>query len=184
MLISGKKTFLSSSFLASSKCYIHDRKSKSWRLHASMSTVRSSYASATIHGGLWLIGGTDDKWSNLKSTEIVFSNGSVVKGPDLPTPRSGHCAVDLLDGRIMIIGGKPNTKNVIMYNSVDGSFSPAPSLLFEKVDSACTLFHSPMHDHRLVVLVAGSEDHANDVYGASALLDFTDPTAVWKQSEL
>ena len=55
-------------------------------------------------GALWLIGG---KWAQNgyhKDTDMVFLNGTVVPGPTLPTARIDLCAVELHDGRVLIMG--------------------------------------------------------------------------------
>ena len=58
----------------------------------------------TSMGALWLEGG---KWSQngyWKETELVFLNGTVVPGPTMPTLRLSACAVELHDGRVLIMG--------------------------------------------------------------------------------
>ena len=55
-------------------------------------------------GALWLIGG---KWAQNgyhKDTDMVFLNGTVLPGPTLPTARIDLCAVELHDGRVLIMG--------------------------------------------------------------------------------
>ena len=87
-------------------CYQHDPNTNGWSLLSSLHTARYWHASVELDGGLWVTGGSVGR-NTLSSTEMVYGDGSVVHGPDLPSLRHGHCMVDLLDGRIMLIGGVP-----------------------------------------------------------------------------
>ena len=76
---------------------------------------------------LWLIGG---KWAQNgyhKDTDMVFLNGTVLPGPTLPTARIDLCAVELHDGRVLIMG-KPfiliiNLVLVVMFKRLDSKLS-------------------------------------------------------------
>ena len=78
-------------------------------------------------GALWLIGG---KWAQNgyhKDTDMVFLNGTVLLGPTLPTARIDLCAVELHDGRVLIMG-KPfiliiNLVLVVMFKRLDSKLS-------------------------------------------------------------
>ena len=147
--------YASSTSTYHSECYIHDKNSNSWRLHANLKTKRYDSPIAPMNGGLWLTGGYDGA-SALSSTELVYPNGTVLYGPNLPAPRQGHCVVTLHNGLVMIIGGWPDHKSVITFDPVNNSFDTGPpSTNYDRKRSACTLFYSPMHDNRPVVLTAG-----------------------------
>ena len=80
-------------------CNMYDKTSNEWILLANMKTSRCYSASALINGSLWIAGG----WNghvDLNSTEYVFPNGVVTKGPDMPTTRASHCMVTLEDGKV------------------------------------------------------------------------------------
>ena len=103
---------------AASECFIHDPSTNSWSQHANLNAARYYHASINVKDGVWFTGGlgwrgttgwkfglSTNLFEPLTSTEIVYSNGSVVRGPDMPYYKYRHCMVDLLDGRIMFIGG-------------------------------------------------------------------------------
>ena len=75
--------------------------------------------------------------------------------------RAGHCSVTLHDGKVMILGAYfpffPSSlrSNVIIMDPADNSFTTGPSLSYRRVNAACTLFYSPLHNGRPVVLAAG-----------------------------
>ena len=73
-----------------------------------MSTKRTAFSSALVKDGLWITGGYSDT-EELVSTEFIFSNGSIINGPNMPAIRYSHCMVTLHDGKVMILGGYPGT---------------------------------------------------------------------------
>ena len=41
----------------------------------------------------------DKYFSRLKSTEFISLDGDVVRGPQLPEKRAGHCMTEIHDGK-------------------------------------------------------------------------------------
>ena len=88
------------------KCYKFDENTNSWVLLATLPKARMAHRAVPLasKGALWLEGG---KWTQngyWKDTHLVFLNGTVVPGPTMPTPRLSSCAVELHDGRVLIMG--------------------------------------------------------------------------------
>ena len=138
-------------------CHRFDRNSNSWKLHSKMNSKRYAHASTVVKDALFITGGIDGS-SRPATTEFVYSNGTVQRGPNLPAARSGHCSVTLHDGKVMILGAdSPSSlrRNVIIMDPADNSFTTGPSLSYRRVYAACTLFNSPLHNGRPVVLAAG-----------------------------
>ena len=86
----------------------------------------------------------------LNTTELIFPNGSVKYGPNLPEPRARHCMVTLDDGKFMILGGYPPhlSKSVLILNPETFTFTNGPELLNERDFAGCTHFRSPLHNNR------------------------------------
>ena len=105
----------------------------------------------------------------------------MVHGPDLPSARTGHCMVNLEDGRIMIIGGRPTYKDVLIYHQSSGSFEHTARLSVGRTLPACTQFHSPMHGMRPVIIVAGGVYGGRPFVHSAEVLDFTRSSTVWKR---
>ena len=144
-------------------CYIFDLTSNAWKLLAKMSVARSDFASVPMNGALWVTGGSTRKGLQMAksediTTEFIYLNGTVLPGPNLPSPRDDHCMVTLHDNRVMILGsenGTTDSKSVIIYEPDTENFSTAPSLQFDRNGAACALFYSPLHENRPVVLAVG-----------------------------
>ena len=167
-----------SSYTVQSACYQYDKSSQAWNLFANMNTERDFSASALINGGLWVVGGETYE-DYLESTEFIYSNGSAINGPNLPATRSEHCMVTLNNGMVMILGGyqSSNRKSVIIFNPEDNTFTTGPTLLYGRYSHGCTLFTSPLHGNRNVVLVIGGGQNTAEI------LDYTDDNAAWEESK-
>ena len=78
------------------KSYVHkyDIETNSWISLGNMVKPRAIFTSVPLNGALWVLGGYTGS-SKEKSTELIFPNGTIVGGPDLPAPRARHCAVTL-----------------------------------------------------------------------------------------
>ena len=72
----------------------HDRETNSWISLGNMAKPRNQFTSVPLNGALWVLGGHTGSRIE-KSTEIIFPNGTIVGGPDLPAPRARHCVVTL-----------------------------------------------------------------------------------------
>ena len=81
---------------ATYRSYVHkyDIETNSWISLGNMVKPRNQFTSVPLNGALWVLGGYTG-FSMEKSTELIFPNGTIVGGPDLPAPRARHCAVTL-----------------------------------------------------------------------------------------
>ena len=83
---------------ATDECYIYNEE---WTLLTNMIHKRYGAGGTAIdENTFWIIGGS----GQTQSSEYVFSNGSVIEGPDFDVGFEWHCMVRLDNGRIMIIG--------------------------------------------------------------------------------
>ena len=145
-----------------------------------MAKKRSKSASVAVNGSLFVTGGLNGA-ARISSTVYITAKGVVSAGPNLPSPRESHCMVSLPSGKLMIIGGMPaeNKKSVIVFDPNTNSYNTAvPSLLHERQDFGCTVFNSPFHNFRPVVLAVGG-------YGrkTAEIYDFTQPNSEWTESK-
>ena len=91
------------------ECYFMDLEQKSWKFLTNMGTKRAESASVAIKTSLFVTGGHDGG-EPLSTTEYIHADGNILTGPDLPSPRAGHCMVALPSGKAMIIGGYATNK--------------------------------------------------------------------------
>jgi len=160
------------------QCYTMDIKKKSWKFLTNMTTKRSSSASAVVNNALLIAGGKDDNGDRLQSSEYIHADGQVSAGPDLPSPRSGHCMVALPSGKVIIMGGWPeeNFRSVLSMDNEANSFNTSlPPLIHDRV-AGCAVFKSPAHNLRPVVLAVGGTGQAT-----AEVLDVTKQNSKWEE---
>ena len=116
----------------------------------------------------------------MADTEFIFSNGSVIKGPNMDLYRGKHCMVTLDDGKVMILGSDwyEHHKRVSIFDPQSNTFMNGSDLLYDRQNAGCAVFFSPLHDNRPVVLSAGG------AYQSTAeVLDYTKTNASWEESK-
>ena len=162
-----------------SECYHHNKASNSWTFLTNMTTNRYYSASVPVNGKLLVLGGQDGDWNTHSTTEYISPSGDASQpGPDLPTPRSNHCAVKLSNGQVMLLGGVPDQKSAIIFHPESETFDQSlPPMLYDRSNFGCASFYSPLHDNREVVLVVGGSEQAK-----AEILDYSQPNANWTES--
>ena len=76
--------------------------------------------------------------------------------------------------------------SVLKYNIDDFSHTQGPQMVHERWNFACTIFNSPAHNGRPVVIVAGWVSGAQEnIFGEDTpeIWDFTQAGSSWKQSK-
>jgi hypothetical protein len=161
-----------------SDCYHHNKASNSWTFLTNMTTKRYVSASVPVNGKLLVLGGWGvDK--RLATTEYISPFGDASQpGPDLPAPRSQHCAISLSNGQVMLLGGFQDRKSAIIFHPESETFDQSlPPMLYDRNRFGCASFYSPLHNNREVVLAAGGWNQAT-----AEILDYSQPNANWTES--
>ena len=167
-----------------SACYAHNRTLDAWELFVDLAVARKRPASVLLNSGaLWVTGGYKQGHSPssyLTSTELIFPNGTLKSGPDLPEPKLGHCMTKMHDGRVMIVGTSYHNQEqtVRIFDPSTGMWTNGPNLLFKRLFAACATFKSPLHGGRSVVIAAGGSGQAT-----AEIYDYTVAGKSWEQSK-
>ena len=67
--------------------------------------ARHFLATVEIQNKLWILGGSNDNFDGLQSSEFLTSSGTS-SGPTLPEKVESHCVTSLSETKVMIIGGE------------------------------------------------------------------------------
>ena len=165
-----------------SSCYkfSHDHQ---WKFLGNMSTPRYSHAAIPIPNGLWVTGGYDDGDNDLKSTEIILTNGTLLDGQaPLPEPRAGHCLLQYKNTSFLIGGreGNRGDRQSTVWIFKDMKYiGDGPSMNFVRSFFGCGMYHSASHNGNPIIVVAGNNGDDGDT---SEFWDFTVPGSKWTRT--
>ena len=139
---------------SSKMCYTFD--GCSWTPFATLMDQRHQSASSVIKGTpdrLWLVGGNGG--TSKKTSEYLFSNGTVSPGPNMhPGPFDyygvyGSCVVQLVNGQSLLLGGSGSSglvrTKVLRYDHITDTFTEQQPMLYYRYFHACTVFVSAKH---------------------------------------
>ena len=184
-IIAGGYNNISTSKL--SEVYKLDYNGNSWVFLRNMAVPRSQLAVAELNGGAWAMGGfSSSSWSSMESsTEVIYTDGTILDGPDLPETRGRHCAVTLPNGNVVIMGGRTSFTvlssmiDVLIYDISTSTYTSGPDMAYGHENFACAHFYSDKHGGRPVILSAGGISSSN-----AEIYDYTSGNGVWEQSKL
>ena len=168
-----------------SEVYKLDYDGNSWVFLGNMAIPRNQLAVAELNGGAWAMGGfSSGTWSSMESsTEIIYTDGTILDGPDLPETRGRHCAVTLPNGNVVIMGGRTSStvlsKDVLIYDISTSTYTSGPDMAYGHENFACAHFYSDKHGGRPVILSAGGMSSSN-----TEIYNYTSENGVWEQSKL
>lgn len=81
-----------------------------WGEGPALRVGRSGHAAVVVDGGVFVIGGEDERGQPLASVEVLLPGASAwVEAPPLPTPRT-NAAAAVLDGQVYVMGGRTERK--------------------------------------------------------------------------
>ena len=171
------------------QCYIFE-KNQGWKELSKMNQARSSSPSIPIDGGIIVTGGYADGFGTLKSSQIVFSDGSAItEGPELPEPRYGHCmAYDKENDVFFVTGGRIHKdygaqSTVWKFNDPEKFVLTGTSqMLNTRWRHACGIFRSDTHNKRPLLVAAGDYDDGDSWYMTSSceFYDYTKANSRWQ----
>ena len=133
-----------------------------------MVEARRFSATIEIQGKLWILGGSDNDFNDLQSSEFLQSSGSS-SGPMLPEELESHCVTSLSETVVMVIGGniphyyngKGASRNTYLYDFDAKQWKSGPPMSAKRVSPGCTSF---VHNDKVNVVVAGGVgDYSNTV---------------------
>ena len=81
------------------------------------------------------------------------------------------------------VEGGETIKSVLQYDRNDINIEPTEvvSMIYSRGYHTCTIFYSPAHDGRSVVIVAGGSGNSENT---AEIWDYTNEGSTWKESKL
>ena len=90
-------------------CYVYSKEGTKWVKYFQTISSRVNHASSvSLSNALFVTGGWDSSSQlNVNTTNLVFTNGTIKNGPNMPKRLRNHCVAKMHGGNVaVIIGGK------------------------------------------------------------------------------
>merc|ERR1712004_20626 len=165
--------------LRENRCFILTPQHQ-WMPFPNMTTARR-FASATEvnNDETLIIGGYDENYKFLKTTELISSSGSV-KGKDFPTTIVGHCSFKINSTHALVTGGFQDVSYSASTWFVDlttTTVTPGPKMTSRRDSHGCSTFHL---GRKTFGVVAGGYDHPNYL-DSTEWIDLEEDSPTWTE---
>ena len=125
------------------RCFLHTQ--NQWMPFHNMSTVRWDASALEVNDDQTLIiGGRDENWNYLKTTELISSSGTE-KGKDLPVTIQDHCTFKINATHAMVTGGHQGgssySANTWYVDLSTTTFTPGPTMNVRRSSHGCSIVH-------------------------------------------
>ncbi len=174
-------------------CYQLEPDTNGWDYFGHMELDRAFAASVMVPlHGWWVLGGFDEIEFGVHVTTEMYNQDSEgwSYGPNLPEPLYGLCAVQVDDGRTVIVGGNSDDDEVALRRTYvydwtvdDDTFEELPSMTLGREAPACGVYNYTGGSY--VVVAGGIVDEFGSETSTTELLFLEDggsaPTA-WTEA--
>merc|ERR1712062_342289 len=164
--------------LGENRCLI--LKQHQWMPSPNMTTARR-WASATEvnNDETLIIGGTDENYNALKTTELISSSGSV-KGKDFPTTIARHCTIKINETHALVTGGVQDgsySASTWFVDLTTTTFTPGPPMKMKRLHYGCTTFNLGT---KTFGIVSGGQNNENRL-DSTEIIDLDENHPTWTE---
>ena len=164
--------------LGENQCLI--LKQHQWMPFHNMTTARRLASATEVNNDQTLIiGGIDDYWSELKTTELISSSGSV-KGKDFPTTIAFHCTIKINSTHALVTGGfqdKSISASTWFVDLTTTTFTPGPKMTSTRNIHGCSTLQL---GRETFGVVTGGLDNPN-VLDSTEWIDLEEESPTWTE---
>jgi len=135
------------------KCFFYSKEHQ-WMPWTNMGTARHQASALQINPNQALIiGGADDNWDDLKTTELISSSGSEAR-KDFPVTIAYHCSFTINSTHGMVAGGYQDVSSSSTWfvDLTTTRVTPGPTMKTGRSYHGCSIFH---HENKSFGIVAG-----------------------------
>jgi len=178
-VVSGKIISCGGGYPLTSDCYVYGEDNK-WTKLANMAIPKNSMASVAFPNALWVTGGDNSNYDSVKTTELIYLDGTVKNGPELPEAMASHCIAQY-EGKTFFVGKEKlwQVDNLDINNLDNIQWKVGPTYNLKRQYAGCGIVKSDQHGGRpLLVVAGGNGDSASKK--TSEYLDFTLEGPTWK----
>ena len=127
--------------------------------HGNMKEKRHHAASIVMGKKLWILGGEDENYDKLKTTEYISHDGKQEDGPDLPIGLMGHAVIQINEYNFMLVGGTNSdgfnscTNKTWFYSN--GNWKDGPTLTNKRTDHSVGQIRDSITQDSYIVVSGG-----------------------------
>ena len=133
-------------------------------------THEANFAASVVMNNaefLWITGGYNSSVTFQSKTQLVFSNGSILAGPEMPKKLANHCIVALSGTTALIIGGRDEEHNysnkTFLYDFESKKWSNGSELAIERYRHACAVCKNYANNELMVFVIGGHNNRDGDL---------------------
>ena len=145
-----------------------------------MTTARRLASATEVNNDQTLIiGGYDETWNDLKTTELISSSGSV-KGKDFPTRISKHCSFKINSTHALVTGGDQDgsySASTWFVDLTKTRFTPGPKMTSRRREHGCSTLQL---GRKTFGVVAGGWDY-NGCLDSTEWIDLEEDSPTWTE---
>merc|ERR1712062_966603 len=163
------------------RCFL--LKQHQWMPSPNMTTARK-FASATEvnNDETLIIGGGDENYNDLKTTELISSSGSV-KGKDFPTTIYSHCSFKINSTHALVTGGvqdgsPSSSASTWFVDLTTTTVTPGPKMTSRISYHGCSTFNL---GRKTFGVVAGGLDYNWNLLDSTEWIDLEEDSPTWTE---
>lgn len=143
-----------------------DPAAQAWSEHSTLDTDRYFANVVSMPDGVYVLGGKEgDEGQSSSSSFLPAGSSEWGAGPRLPEGGlHSSCAVAISETKFLLIGGQPNTRQVIEYDTATGEWSPWAVLSHGRYGHSCATLGGK-------VVFSGGFDDAGSYTAATSIID-------------
>ena len=133
-------------------------------------THEANFAASVVMNNaefLWITGGYNSSVTFQSKTQLVFSNGSILAGPEMPKKLANHCIVALSGTTALIIGGRDEEHNysnkTFLYDFESKEWSNGSELAIERYRHACAVCKNDVNNELMIFVIGGYNKRDGDL---------------------
>jgi len=164
--------------LREKRCFFYSKEHQ-WMPWTNMGTARHQASALQINPNQALIiGGADDNWDDLKTTELISSSGSEAR-KDFPVTIAYHCSFTINSTHGMVAGGYQDVSSSSTWfvDLTTTRVTPGPTMKTGRTYHGCSVFQ---HGAKSYGIISGGQ-YGSDRLDSTEIIDFDQESPSWTE---
>lgn len=133
---------------------------------------RRRAAAVAMDGFIWIAGGFNEALQTSKTSEIIFPNGTVIWGTQMPIPLEWHCMNPVTDTKVILSGGFNSqfgsTRRTLLFDFTDSSWTELDQMTDQRYGHSCEIIQSAERGSEILVAGGGSVTSSTESFNLNS----------------